>query len=658
MKTKSIIIVLFFLSCNSISSTKEIDYREKEVVNRVKLKDHILKYNSSINDKIDSLITAGDKRLKRDNNGKIIRPNDISPSGFPLYFETSHGDNLFSSIGAESVKSGGTLGLSLYGQGIVVGVWDYAAVLIEHEEFKDETGSTIIEINQNESQTVEDSHPTSVTSCIIAKGIFHDENYDFEGLAPNIDKLIYRDWDNRDIEVLINLDANSNFIVSNHSYGFPIKTSEGTFQYTANEIGVYGDRDKTLDLNANNYPYYLHVTSAGNEGDLEGYQEGTTIQYQGQEFAKYDLLTNGALAKNILTVGSISDQLTLFGTPSPSSFSSAGPADDGRIKPDIVARGERIPVASAFDSNNSISSTSRNLASGTSFSSPIVTGGLALLQELYKTYNGLFMHASSLKGLACHTADDVSSWNGYNNIVGPDAKTGFGVLNLEKAAALIMTNEANQLHIQELELNNEQVINVPIQMNQNTEPFIATICWNDPAKIDLSAAKDLIHDLDLRVTKNDITYFPWKLDPSNKNQPATKGDNQVDNIEKVEAGNEIGAYMVTISHKGQLESAQKFSLILSGSGIVLNNEKEFSHIKNKFIAFHDVLHNTISLKSLNADTNITAVSIYNLSGQLLFEKKNINDNHCTIESTHLDRGVYLLHVSSSIGYHTLKTVVY
>lgn len=655
MKKFSFFCVLLVIGCsttnlNNVSSVENDNTTTKKII----LKNDIIKRNAEINRKIDILITNNDSRLKRDSSGKIIRPDDISPSGSPLYFETHQADNLFSSIKAESVKSGGSLNLNLYGSGVTVGVWDYGAIEKNHVEFLDSnSGTSNIEVDENENQEVQDDHPTAVTSCIYAKGNTNTSDYNFNGIAPEVDKLIYRDWDQRDMEILIALDANPNFILSNHSYGFPIKRQDGTFQYTADEIGLYGSRDKTLDQNANAYPFYLHVTSAGNEGDLGEYAEGTGLQYDGQAYFGYELLTQSTLAKNILTVGSISDETNLFGQPYPSDFSTSGPANDGRIKPEIVARGESVPVAVAFDNNGNGSANDRSLVSGTSFSSPIVTGGLTLLQELYKFYENNFMRSSTLKGLACHTADDVKSWNGFNDVIGPDPKTGYGVLNLEKAASLIMSNSSNQSLIQELEISNGQQINISFTVTDSNQELIATICWIDPEKTDLTAPKDLINDLDIRLEKDGTTYYPWKLNASDVSLSASKGDNMVDNLEKVEAGNEIGTYNITISHKGLLESPQKFSLIISGTGYVLSIDGNEKPIENTVLVYQDILKDLVFINNMNPENAINSYVIYNIKGEEIMSNQIRSTKH-EIDSSALQRGIYLVRINTGKGSYTKK----
>ena len=69
----------------------------------------------------------------------------------------------------------------------------------------------------------------------------------------------------------------------------------------------------------------------------------------------------------------------------------------------------------------------------------------------------------------------------------------------------------------------------------------------------------LVNDLDLRVSNSTLTYFPWKLNPETPTVPATKGDNIVDNIEKVEVSDTSGTYNIVVNHKASLEgNSQNF----------------------------------------------------------------------------------------------------
>ena len=102
------------------------------------------------------------------------------------------------------------------------------------------------------------------------------------------------------------------------------------------------------------------------------------------------------------------------------SFSSWGPSDDGRIKPDLVGNGYNVYSTShRHDSAYSVKS-------GTSMSGPNVAGSLLLLQEAYELKTGNFMRAASLKGLAIHTCREAGLHRG------PDYRYGWGVLDTWK----------------------------------------------------------------------------------------------------------------------------------------------------------------------------------------------------------------------------------
>ena len=196
---------------------------------------------------------------------------------------------------------------------------------------------------------------------------------------------------------------------------------------------------------------------------------------------------------------------------------------------------------------------------------PGVTGSLLLLQQYHEELFGKYMKAATLKGLALHTADDVDA-------KGPDYKMGWGIMNAKTAAEVLQNKEYNTL-INEERLSNGETYTITVNAMEGV-PLMASISWTDPASEAInrgelnSTAAALVNDLDIRITKDGKTYFPWKLNPAKANDAATKGDNRVDPFERVEVEQASGAYTITISHKGTLTNGvQDFSLIVTGAQV-------------------------------------------------------------------------------------------
>ena len=506
----------------------------------------------------------------------------ISRRGFPIYFTTN--DNIISAAttSTNTVQPGGSLGLNLSGSSSFLNnklaVWDGGAVYRFHQEFSGKT------ITIADTSSIID-HATHVAGTMLAKGVYPP----VKGMAFNASTLLSYDFNNDVAEMS---KAAPGLLLSNHSYGelggwvfddgfnrwewygIPGDTVDYTF-------GFYGDHTQAFDQVAYNAPYYLIVEAAGNAHGSTGPAVGQ--DYYGYKSASdqtfvdkgprpvsissnngYDCISSTANAKNILTVGAV-DPLP-YGPANSQGittayFSSWGPTDDGRVKPDIVGNGLNVL------STGSNSTTSYITLSGTSQAAPNITGSLYLLQEYYAQKNsGAFMRAATLKGLACHTAFDAGN-------VGPDYIYGWGLLDMKTAAQAITDNGTkSQIKENTLAQGATQTFNVVASGNG---PLMATISWTDPAgsitpdgTINDRTPK-LVNDLDIRISDGTNTFMPWVLDPNNPSATATTGDNIRDNVEQVYVAGAIPgkSYIIKVSHKGTLMSgSQAYSLIVTGIG--------------------------------------------------------------------------------------------
>ena len=473
-------------------------------------------------------------------DGSISELMKLTPDGFPVYF-TNNNANAAKSTRANHLNSGGSLGLDLNGQGMVARVWDGGTVRSTHNLF-----SGRVTIVDDPGSTTYAAHSTHVTGTIIAS----NATTSTKGMAYMAQARTFQ-WTDDNSEALSEVQLG--MLLSNHSYGVPITGSTGTV-LPSWYIGSYTQDAKDWDEIAYLSPYYLAVVSAGNEGTSNANPDPLSYGY--------DKLVGNKVSKNNMVVANAQDAVVATNGTLTSvainTSSSQGPSDDLRIKPDITGNGTSVTSA------NSTSDSSITTMTGTSMASPNVAGTLLLLQQHYKNLTTNFMKAATLKGLACHTADDSGS-------LGPDPVFGWGLLNAKKAAETLTGNGLTSW-VSEENLNQGQTSTFLVKAS-GTEPLIASITWTDLpglANVGNSPANDatpaLINDLDIRITKNGVTYFPWKLNRTDPSYAIQTEDNAVDNVEQVKIDTPTNSdYTITITHKGTLQSGkQNYSLVITG----------------------------------------------------------------------------------------------
>lgn len=550
---------------------------------------------------------------------KLVRiVNDI-----PIYYTTYNRGSAIT-IGVNKLRTGGTLGLELDGQNMTAGIWDGQKPRLTHNDIAGRVSMII-----NQSDTLDD-HPTHVLGTILGTGADVEMA---QGMAPKA-SAIYGDFNNDLAEILVQ--ASQGLLVSNHSYGYDAK------ELPVSIFGQYDETSKSLDEIHYNAPFYQSVYGAGNDRS-----DGFNPTKNG-----YDLLSGHCIAKNVIVVGATVEVIDYDGPSSVfmSYFSNWGPTDDNRIKPDISSKGINVFSATAT------SDSSHEYFDGTSMATPSITGAILLLQQHYKNNNGgTFMRSSTLRGMVAHTAKEAGPFPG------PDAMFGWGLMDAEKAAVAISNNGISSL-ISELTLLPNQVYEKQVTV-LGTEPLIATLSWTDPAGT-ISTTQDsptplLVNDLDIRIVKNGETYFPWKLD-NTLAVAAIKGDNIVDNIEKIEVENPNGNYTIRVSHKGNISSpvaagspSQNYSLIITGVTNPLSiKDNSFERLVLWPNPVNDLLY--VDFKSQNNEKIL--LEIFDLRGAKLMSNHlgAANETSGSVDVSSLSSGIYMVKITQGDLYSVSK----
>ncbi|RYZ95790.1 MAG: T9SS type A sorting domain-containing protein, partial [Sphingobacteriaceae bacterium] len=335
-----------------------------------------------------------------------------------------------------------------------------------------------------------------------------------------------------------------------------------------------------------------------------------------------------------------------------SSFSSWGPTDDGRVKPDIMGMGDVVYSTSTG------STSSYNYLSGTSMATPNVTGSLLLLQEYYaQKHNDSVMRSATLKGLACHTAFDAGN-------VGPDYKYGWGLLDMRKAANAIGSDGTNGNIMQlSLQQGQSQIYTV---VSKGGEPLTTTVAWTDPEGVTppYGTVNDrtpkLVNDLDVRISDEATVYNPWVLSPENPAAPATTGDNIRDNIEQVRINNTTAGktYTITISHKGLLKNGgQDYSLIVSGGSI---NGSSSASTEKVLSAFPTPANDLLTVLFKVKKAGVLKMSLVNMSGRMVYSTERnapAGNFNTQLDVTNIPTGVYALRIVSASKVYSQKVFI-
>lgn len=584
-------IVSFLLATSFVGSFAQTFTNEK----LLKISSQKLKLEQELN-YAKALAMAKQKNweLSINSNGNIAKLTGVDDFGFPVYTQSYNNTIAAATTRASQLWPGGASGLNLSGSTPAMrnklGVWEFDGLpLASHVEFEGRLVQKDIPTGSSGND-----HATHVAGTMIAAG----KNPIAKGMAFGIPNMISYDHLNDIAEMTT--EAAAGMLVSNHSYGFiagwNFNSAQSRWEFYGrpgeNEdyrYGYYGTDAQRVDSIAFNAPYYLKVSVAGNDRNNNGPAVGQPYFRRNAQGVMadagarpaginsndgFDIILGYGIAKNNLTIGAVNGIPGGYNKPADvviSAFSGWGPADDGRIKPDLVANG--VNVTSASTNGNTAYSTK----SGTSMAGPNASGSLILLQEHYsKLKAGLFMRSSTLKGLAIHTADEAGG------TPGPDYTYGWGLLNVQRAAAVISSavsnnNSTSSDHLlYENSLNNGETFTKTVVATGKV-PLSATIAWTDPpGTINTDATSNLndrtpklVHDLDIKITRNTQTFLPWALDATSPSSSASRRINSVDNVERVDVDSTIpgAVYTITVSHKGTLaRGTQAYALIVSGTG--------------------------------------------------------------------------------------------
>jgi hypothetical protein len=286
-----------------------------------------------------------------------------------------------------------------------------------------------------------------------------------------------------------------------------------------------------------------------------------------------------AVAKNVIATGaSQNDRFDFFiyaeGQETLADFSSRGPTEDGRIKPDVVAPGTwiaslRSPLG---DDNNAWADISENYLyqGGTSQAGPHVSGAAAVFVQWYRqTVTNQTPSPALVKAALIHSAVDLDDGETTTEPV-PNFDEGWGRVDL---AQIIGSPRVHEFTDQSVRLSIGETWEKAVVVADPTEPLNVTLAYTDAPGFP-GAVGALVNDLDLEVVAPDGRVYRGNQFAGGDSVPDAPAADSVNNVEGVYlSAPPPGEYVIRIRAANVPEDAlaatpaidQDFALVVSAT---------------------------------------------------------------------------------------------
>lgn len=423
-------------------------------------------------------------------------------------------------------------------------------------------------------------HGTHVAGSVLGNGVLsgsspasHDYASSFAGTAPEAQLIFQSVLDVTGGLGGIPADLNDLFLPT-YTDGARIHTNS----WGAAVYGLYNTDSRNTDMFTWNNKDMTILFSAGNEG-IDSNSDGVVDA---------DSIGAPGTAKNCITVGASENYRLSGGAQStygaywPSdypvdplkndrvsnnssgmvAFSSRGPTNDNRLKPDIVAPGTNVVSCRSHVTGSStlwgVYSTDYLYCGGTSQSTPLVAGACAIVRQYYCTQRSHVPTAALIKATLINGAAEINPGqygtgttreipsDRPNNVEGwGRADLAYSIMPISPRVVEYVDNTTG------LSTGGSAIYTYNVWAA--TSPLRITLVWTDyPASTSVSVS--LVNDLDLTVQP-----------PSGPILPGNGTTDRRNNVEGVDiASPATGSYTITVTGYNIPNGPQPFALVVSG----------------------------------------------------------------------------------------------
>ncbi len=311
--------------------------------------------------------------------------------------------------------------------------------------------------------------------------------------------------------------------------------------------------------------------------------QGYILEFSaGNAGPSYQTVGSPAVAKNVIATGAANsdrrnlpiEEFTIYdqGPDSMADFSSRGPCEDGRIKPDVVAPGSWIASLRSVYANDDNAwwpiSDNYLYQGGTSQAGPHVSGAAAVFVQFYRaTHTGATPSPALAKAALINSATDMDDFVETGPV--PNMDEGWGRVNLP---ALLDGARDYEFLDQSVLLTNQALYEKRVLIGSAAEPLRITLAYTDVPG-NPAAVIALVNDLDLEVVAPDGHVYAGNQFADGESVPDLAVPDSINNVEAVHLYAPVpGEYLIRVHAARVVEDArddtpslvdQDFTLVVS-----------------------------------------------------------------------------------------------
>jgi hypothetical protein len=311
-------------------------------------------------------------------------------------------------------------------------------------------------------------------------------------------------------------------------------------------------------------------------------------------------INSPAVGKNVIATGATQndrfnlpiEEFTLYdeGREAMADFSSRGPCEDGRLKPDVVAPGTWIASLRSIYANDDnawwLISDNYFYMSGTSMAGPQVSGAAAVFVQYFRaTHTNATPSPALVKAALINSATDLD--DGWGTAPAPNTDEGWGRVDLTQ---IIGGSRAVEFLDQAVPLAQGQMFEHRVVVASADEPLKVTLAYTDVPGFPGSPVA-LVNDLDLEVVGPEGYVYRGNQFEAGESVPDAPSADNVNNVEGVYLAEPLpGEYVLRIRARNVVEDArldtepddQDFALVVSavlalrGTGVVTLDRPDYT----------------------------------------------------------------------------------